>query len=69
MAGNTGRIHVGRGFPPTPTVGEPLEGTMLTQTGEVSERKQFESDTVFQGDIWLIASIAAQLVEVEETLS
>lgn len=66
--GNTGRVHIGRRVPPTTTVGEPNAGDILTQGAEISESKAFPQEKIFTGEIWLTASIAAQLVQVEKTL-
>ncbi len=66
--GNTGRVHIGRRVPPNTTVGEPTTGDILTQGGEISESKSFPAEKIFTGEIWLTASAASQLVQVEETI-
>ena len=68
IAGNTGRVHVGRGFPPstdltTPTIGDPLQNG-----GELTEARQFKEERIWQGEVWLNATVAAQVVIVEEEL-
>lgn len=68
IAGNTGRVHVGRGLPPSTDLTSPITGDMVVQGGEVRETKQFKEDRVFNGDLWLIASAAGQVVIVEEDL-
>ncbi len=67
-AGNTGRVHIGRRVPPTTTVGEPNAGDILVQGSEISESKGFPTEKIFTGELWLTASIASQLVQVEETI-
>ena len=69
-AGNTGRVHIGKGFIPSTVVGNPVQGLILTsgsQTGE--ERLYLEDVSVFQGSIWIVASVAGQRVWVEEAIS
>jgi len=69
-AGNTGRVHVGKGFIPSTVVGAPDQGLILTANSQVGEEKLYESDrSVFLGSIWLLASIASQRVWVEEAIS
>jgi hypothetical protein len=65
-AGNTGRVHVGRNFAPNSTVGDPNSGDALLQAGEVKETRVFKDDTIFLGDLWLVASASNQQVSVEE---
>jgi hypothetical protein len=68
IAANSGRVHVGRGFQPSTDLTSPIIGDMLTQGAEVSEVRQFKEEKIWQGDIWLIATVAAQSVIVEEEL-
>ncbi len=65
--GNTGRVHVGRDFPPSSTLGQPVSGDILVQGSEISETKAYPQEQIFQGDLWLLASAADQRVQVEET--
>ena len=67
-AGNTGRVHIGRNFAPTSTLGQPNTGDILVQGAEISEETTYPEEEVFRGDIWLTASAADQRVQVEETL-
>ena len=67
-AGNTGRVHIGRNYTPSSTLGQPNTGDILIQGGEVSESKRFPGDTIFQGDVWLVGSAADQRLSVEEVL-
>lgn len=66
-AGNTGRVHIGRGFVPNSTVGDPNSGDILVQGSEMSESKSYPEENIHQAEIWLVASAAAQQVSVEET--
>ena len=66
VAANTGFVFVGRNIVPTTTVGDPNSGDVLFQGTQLTESKSFETDKVFTGDIWLIASAAGQVVSVEE---
>lgn len=68
QAGNTGRVHLGRGFVPNSTVGDPNSGDILVQGSEMSEVKEYEKDEIHRGEIWAIGSIAAQQISVEETI-
>ena len=68
IAGNTGRVHLGRNYAPNTTLGDPNSGDAITQSEERTEAKRFNDDHVFGGDIWLVATIATQQLEVEETL-
>lgn len=66
-AGNTGNLFVGKGFPPVNTVGSPQQGDVLQQAGGLVDSKKFENDTsVFKGQWWATASIANQVVVVDE---
>lgn len=67
-AGNTGRVHVGRGFVPGNVLGQPNTGDVLVQGSELSEVKAYEKDVIHLAEIWLIASAADQRVSVEETV-
>lgn len=67
-AGNTGNLFVGKGFVPTATVGAPTQGDILQQAGEVSDVGTYKGDTsVFKGQYWVVASIANQVIFVDET--
>lgn len=68
IAGNTGLVFIGRNFPPSNVLGAPVQGDVINNGGEQREVKAWEKDRIFQGDLWLIASIAAQIVNVEEDL-
>jgi hypothetical protein len=41
---------------------------MLQNGGEISEGRRYKEEKVWQGEIWLIATVAAQVVIVEEEL-
>ena len=65
--GNTGRIHVGKGFPPSTTLGAPNQGDPLNAGSEVSDGEAYPNDpSVFKGAWWAMASIADQVVIVDE---
>ncbi len=65
---NTGRVHVGRGFQPSTDLTAPIIGDMLQNGGEISEGRRYREEKVWQGEIWLNATVAAQIVIVEEEL-
>jgi len=66
-AGNTGRIHVGKGFPPSSTLGDPNQGDPLIQGEQVQEQEQFPDDpSLHKGQWWAVASIASQILIVDE---
>lgn len=68
VAGNTGLIFVGRGFQPTPTLGAPSSGDVLQSGGQVGQTTSYYGDTsIWKGDIWVVASIAAQQIVFEES--
>jgi len=66
VAANTGFVFVGRNIVPVTTVGDPNSGDVLFQGTQLVESKAYETDEVFGGDIWLVASAAGQIVSVEE---
>jgi hypothetical protein len=68
VAANTGRLHVGRGFQPSTDLASPIIGDMLQNGGELAEARQFKEEKIWQGDVWLIDTVAAQTIIVEEEL-
>lgn len=66
IAANTGKLFLGRNFAPSAVTGAPNQGSVITQSGEISESKKFDNDTIFRGDIWLVSDTAAQQIDVEE---
>lgn len=67
--GNTGRVHIGKGFPPTTTLGDPSQGDILIQGSQITEQEQFDKDpSVHKGQWWATASIANQILTVDEVL-
>jgi len=61
-SGNTGRVHIGKGFPPSNN-----QGDSLIQGEQITEQEQFPGDpTVFKGQWWARASIANQILIVDE---
>lgn len=68
-AGNTGRVHIGRGFQPVATVGHELQGEILIQSAAIEEKKQVAQDPLpFKGPIWATSSATNQELEVQEFL-
>lgn len=68
VAGNTGKIFLGKGFTPTSTVGDPTQGDILLQGSELSDASSYQNDSsIFKGQYWAIADVAGQVVTVDET--
>ena len=65
---NTGRVHLGRDVPPTTVVGEPNAGDVLVQGAELSESQSYPDEDIWRGSVWGTASIAGQVVQIEETV-
>jgi len=59
---------MGKNFPPANTNPPNQPVDILTPGSELKENKRYDTDTIFLGDIWLIASAANQQVIVEEDL-
>lgn len=67
FAANTGRIHLGLGFIPSTVVGSPDQGFVLIPGSFIGDEKLWEQDKgVYRGEIWAVASIAGQLLWVDE---
>lgn len=67
-SGNTGRVHIGKGFVPAPTVGAPVQGDIITQGTEITDVPQYKGDpSLFRGQWWAVASAASQVIVVDET--
>lgn len=65
--GNTGRVHVGKGFVPSSVLGASNRGDPLPQGTEVSDIAQFSGDpSLFKGQWWAVASAADQILTVDE---
>ena len=68
-SGNTGRIHVGRGFPPSAVLGATNQGDVLVQGGQILDVAQFPKDpSLHKGQWWAIASAADQIIIVDENI-
>ena len=68
-SGNTGRVHVGKGFPPSATLGAPNQGDPLVQGGQIQESSQFRGDPSFyKGQWWAIASATGQIITVDDMI-
>lgn len=66
-AGNTGNLFIGKGFVPSATIGAPTQGDIVQQAGEINDSAKYKGDTsVFKGQYWAVASIANQVVIVDE---
>ncbi len=66
-AGNTGRVHIGKGFPPSATLGAPNQGDPLTAGTSVEDSESYKDDpSVFKGAWWATASAANQIITVDE---
>lgn len=66
-AGNVGRLHVGKGFPPSATLGDANQGDPLTAGGNIVDQEAYPDDPgVFKGQWWATASIANQIITVDE---
>ncbi len=69
-AGNTGRVHLAKGFIPSTVVGAPDQGDILVAGTNIGEEKLYEEDTsVFKGSVWAVASAAGQRIWVDEAIS
>jgi hypothetical protein len=67
IAANSGRVHVGIGLVPTPTPGDPNQGNSLAQSDRLGFTEAYPGDpAVPKNEIWGIASIAGQVLEVFE---
>lgn len=67
-SGNIGRVHIGKGYPPSNVLGAPNQGDVLTQGSQIIEQGQYEGDpTVFKGQWWAIASQDNQVILVDES--
>lgn len=68
-SGNTGRVHIGKGFPPSATLGANNQGDPLVQGGQITEVAQFKGDpSLFKGQWWAVASAAGQIITVDEMI-
>lgn len=66
-SGNTGRVHVGKGFPPSSTLGAPNQGDPLTAGTSVVDAESYKDDpSVFKGAWWATASASDQIITVDE---
>ncbi len=69
VAANTGTVFVGLGWIPTGVVSAPDQGFAIQQGNQVGDQQLFLEDvTVFKGSIWLVASIAGQIVWVDDSV-
>ncbi len=67
IAANTGRIHLGLGFIPSTVLSSPVQSFVLLPGGFIGDEKLWEQDKgVYRGEIWLVATIANQVVWVDE---
>lgn len=67
-SGNTGRIHVQKGSPPSSVLQSPSQGSPIKQGDIIGESEAYAGDPgVYKGDIWVIASAANQRYWVDES--
>ena len=65
--GNTGRVHIGKGFPPSTTLGDGNQGDPINAGSEISDTAAYKDDpTVFKGAWWALATAANQIIIVDE---
>ncbi len=70
VAGNTGHVFVGRGFPPNAVVGDPNQGDVLNPGASIEEKKQYADDSLpYKGVLWAVADAADQQCSFDETLA
>lgn len=67
-SGNTGTIFIGQGFQPTATVGAPNSGHAMTAGDTFGETKSAQQDAIYDGDIYAVATIAGQYIEIFEVV-
>ncbi len=66
-ATNDERIHIGKGFQPSSSVGNPNQGEVLLPGSAIEEMKGFEGDIrPYKGPIWATSSKQNQTMIVEE---
>jgi hypothetical protein len=66
-AGNTGNVFIGKGFAPVNTIGSPMQGDIIQSAGGISDSAKYKGDTsVFKGQYWAVASVAGQVLMVDE---
>lgn len=66
-SGNTGRIHIGKGFPPSATLGDANQGDIINAGSAITDAEAYKDDpTVFKGAWWARASASGQIIVVDE---
>lgn len=66
-AGNVGRVHIGKGFPPSAILGDADQGDPLIQGTQLVDVAEFPGDpSLFLDQWWATASIVAQIIIVDE---
>ncbi len=66
-AGNTGTIYVLKGGPPTAATGFGNSGDAITQSASITDSESFPNDpSVYKGQWWALATVAAQVVMIDE---
>ncbi|MEM2351928.1 MAG: hypothetical protein QXT26_05935 [Thermoproteota archaeon] len=64
---NTGRVHIGEGYIPTPDPNAPDCGDIITQGISIEVSEAYPNDpSVFKGEIYAIANTADQVILVDE---
>lgn len=66
-AGNTGKIFVGRGFTPNPTVGDPNQGDVLNSGSSIEEKAGYPGDpSVYTGTVTFVSDTDGQQITLDE---
>ena len=70
VSGNTSRVHIGKGFPPTTVLGEPNTGDAVLSAGATfSDQKSYKEDPApFKGIVWGAAAASGQQISVQEDI-
>src|SRR5712692_1824017 len=67
IAGNTGVVFIGVGFPPTAVNGDPNQGKSLKSAGSITWQEAYPGDpSVPKLEVYAIADSANQIIEVIE---
>lgn len=66
-SGNTGRVHIGKGYPPSTTLGDANQGDPLNAGSELADTAAYKDDpTVFKGAWWATGTASNQIIIVDE---
>ena len=68
--GNIGRVHIGKGFPPSNVLGAANQGDPLNAGSNITDSENYPDDpTVFKGQWWAVADQANQVITVDEIIA